>query len=373
LHYFGAINVNGFGTHIMFSAQATSTALLEQLNLAIFVLSEDASILYANSQASALFGQSRKKLIGKKINELPIETSFSISLFERLWSTQQSFIDHDVQWQFVDGRHLITDVNAEYMVLDGKPSCVLQVRNEEAFKRENQERHHKHQLSASRHLVRGLAHEIKNPLGGIRGAAQLLSRHLGDEDLREYTTMIIEQSDRLRDLVDRLLGPNKLPQRSQTNIHTVIDRVVSNSHAHQDNAITIHKDYDPSLPAIHVDAGQIEQAIFNLINNAIQALEPISAEHNTFKPLVMVQTRFVGNKIINEELRKKAIRISIIDNGPGIDDAIKETLFYPMVTSKSNGNGLGLSISHTLIEQHFGQIEVDSRTGHTEFAIYLPL
>ncbi len=351
----------------MESRVSPPSELLEQLNLVIVLLNRDGVITYVNQQANVLFEQSRRKLLGQSLFQIPAYHNFPIERLEHLWSTEQGFVDHDIEWEFVDGRKIITDLTADLIIIEGEKFCALQIKHEDPFRKFSQERKHKHQISASRHLIRGLAHEIKNPLGGIRGAAQLLNRNLATDELREYTQMIIEQADRLRDLVDRLLGPNKLPQRKPTNIHNVINRVINVCNANKQGAIKIQTDFDPSLPELFVDADQIEQAILNLVNNAVQA-----AELSESVPQVIIQTRFVGNKVMHEKQFKKVMRVSVIDNGPGIQEGLKETLFYPMVTSKSDGNGLGLSISQTLVDQHSGLIEFESRAGQTQFSIFLP-
>ncbi|WP_338027120.1 nitrogen regulation protein NR(II) [Colwellia maritima] len=198
------------------------------------------------------------------------------------------------------------------------------------------------QWIAARDLIKGLAHEIKNPLGGLRGAAQLLNKEL-DEEQQEYTEMIIEQADRLTNLVDRLLGPNQLPQIESHNIHSVLEKVCQVVNFSHEQTIELKRDYDPSIPAIKCDQEKIQQAVLNIVNNAIQA---ISANNK-----ITLKTRIASNKTINGKQVKLAVKISIIDDGPGIPVEIQDTLFYPMVSGRTNGTGLGLSISQTLINQ----------------------
>ncbi len=350
-----------------------SEQILEQLTLAVVLVDRDIRVIFANQQAATIFGQTRKKLISQQLLRLPIKHSFPEGLFEQLWSSQQSFSDHEVEWFFIDGRHVISEVNADLVMVDGAPACLLQIRDNDNLRRINSENAHKHHISASRHLIRGLAHEIKNPLGGIRGAAQLLSRSLDSDELREYTQMIIDQSDRLKELVDRLLGPNTPPKRSATNIHSILERVCNLVQIELTHHINIKKDYDPSLPEILVDSNQIEQALLNIVQNALYAASQDSHRNAHELGAVTIKTRFEASKILHGNTFKKVIKISIIDNGPGISEQIKSTLFYPMITDKPDGNGLGLSISQRLIDQHKGVIEVDSWPGHTEFSIYLPI
>lgn len=360
---------------------SVSEQILEQLSLAVILIDQQGRVMFANQHAVMLFGLGRKKLIEQPLLSCPVHHTFPVHLLEQLWQTEQPFSDHEVEWVFIDGRHAITEVNADLAMLNEEPVCLLQIRTNDSLRKLNQENTQKHHISASRHLIRGLAHEIKNPLGGIRGAAQLLSRSLPSEELKEFTQMIIEQSDRLRDLVDRLLGPNTPPKREATNIHSVLERVYALVKVQAPSDLEIERDYDPSLPITVLDPNQIEQAVLNIVQNAVQALRDFNtqpaghdeaAEVNQI-PKVIIRTRFEGAKVLHGIRFKKVLKISVIDNGPGVSEEMKDTLFYPMITNKSDGNGLGLSISQTLIDQHQGQIELESWPGQTEFIIYLPV
>lgn len=343
--------------------------ILEQLNLAVVVIDENGFVQYCNQLASMIFGQSKRKLCAGKLWDVLIQHTFPERLLAELWQDDRSFIDDDVELQFADGRQLVTEVIADSITIEGKRYCLLQLRQNDNLRRITQENTQKHHISASRHLIRGLAHEIKNPLGGIRGAAQLLSRSLDSAELTEYTQLIIEQADRLKDLVDRLLGPNTLPKQVPTNIHLVLERIVNLMNLDKPLDVHIERDYDPSLPSTLLDPNLIEQAILNIVVNGIQAL----AGHQQSNKQLTIQTRFAGSKLLHNKVHKKVLKIVVADNGPGIDESLLDTIFYPLVSSKSDGNGLGLSITQTLIDQHKGKIEVSSKPGHTEFAIYLPV
>lgn len=350
-----------------------SEQILEQLSLAVILIDQQGKVMFANQHAVMLFGLGRKKLIEQSLLDCPVHHTFPSHLLEQLWETEQPFSDHNVEWVFIDGRHVITEVNADLVMLNQEAVCLLQLRTNDSLRKLNQENTQKHHISASRHLIRGLAHEIKNPLGGIRGAAQLLSRSLPSDDLKEYTQMIIEQSDRLRDLVDRLLGPNTPPKRVATNIHSVLERIYNLVRVEAPESLTFERDYDPSLPSTVLDPNQIEQAILNVVQNGIQALRDYQTDEHGFEPKLTLQTRYVGSKVLHGVRFKKVLKVAVIDNGPGVSEELKGTLFYPMITNKSDGNGLGLSISQTLIDQHQGQIELESWPGQTEFTIYLPV
>ena len=351
-----------------------SYQLLEQLRLAVVVLDDSGFVRFSNQHGSMMFGQSKKKMSEVKLWDLVIKHTFPERLLDELWECGRSFFDNEVEFVFPDGRHIVTEVTADSVKINNETLCLLQIRQNDNLRKINQENTQKHHLSASRHLIRGLAHEIKNPLGGIRGAAQLLSRSLDSDELKEFTQLIIEQSDRLRDLVDRLLGPNTPPKRSATNIHVVLERICNLVRLDKPESLEIDRDYDPSLPTTVLDPNQIEQAILNVVRNGIQALTTHLAKHSDgFKPKLTIRTRFAGSKVLHDIRFRKVLEISIIDNGPGISEELIDTIFYPLVTDKSDGNGLGLSIAQTFIDQHKGKISVESWPGHTAFNIYLPV
>jgi two-component system, NtrC family, nitrogen regulation sensor histidine kinase GlnL len=221
------------------------------------------------------------------------------------------------------------------------------------------------QQNTARLLVRGLAHEIKNPLGGLRGAAQLLNLELIDPDLKEYTQIIIAESDRLQGIMDKLLGPNKPPDFRVINVHEVLERVRQLVEAESSGSLNIICDYDPSIPDIKADRNLLIQAVLNIVKNAMQAIDS--------KGSIILKTRIQRNQIIGRSHRKLAVKVDIIDNGSGIDPVIMDQIFYPMITTRAEGTGLGLSIAQSLINQHHGLIECHSEPGNTVFSILLPI
>ena len=233
---------------------------------------------------------------------------------------------------------------------------------------------------SARLLLRGLAHEIKNPLGGVRGAAQLLAGELPTPQLREYTKIIIDEADRLRDLVDRLLAPRPRMRYLKTNIHHAVERVIQLIHAETPD-VHIDRDYDPSVPDLQADEGQLIQAVLNVLRNAQQALtenrtDPAGASGrvgDSSGPRILVRTRVIRQATIGLRRLRLALRLELIDNGPGIPEAIADKLFFPMISGRASGTGLGLSITQAIIAQHHGTIECSSRPGHTRFSITLPL
>ena len=272
-------------------------------------------------------------------------------------TTKQGFGISDVHTVLPDGRHILLDITASSLETE-QATVLVELRQVDQQRKISMESLQQHQHLAARELIRGLAHEIKNPLGGLRGAAQLLEESLNEEQ-KEYTQLIIAQADRLRNLVDRLLGPYKPPQRSQANLHQIIERVSQLAQMDNPSAVQFNRDYDPSIPDFLLDPELIEQALLNIVRNAQQVL-PDGGQ-------ITLQSRILHQHTIHGRRHRLVATVKVIDNGPGIPPEIKDTLFYPMVSGKPGGTGLGLSIAQTLIHQHGGWIDCDSWPGRTEF------
>jgi two-component system nitrogen regulation sensor histidine kinase GlnL len=221
------------------------------------------------------------------------------------------------------------------------------------------------QQQANRELLRNLAHEIKNPLGGLRGAAQLLELELPKPELKEYTQVIIKEADRLQSLMDRMLTPHRLPQYRLISIHEVLERVRSLLLAEHPQGITIRRDYDTSLPDISADQEQLIQVMLNIARNAAQAM------HGQGE--ITLRTRVARQVTLAKKRYRLALMIQIIDNGPGIPENIREKIFYPLVSGREGGSGLGLTLAQTFVAQHHGSVECDSKPGRTCFTILLPV
>jgi two-component system nitrogen regulation sensor histidine kinase GlnL len=227
------------------------------------------------------------------------------------------------------------------------------------------------QTQANKELIRNLAHEIKNPLGGIRGAAQLLELELPDPSLREYTQVIIKEADRLQTLVDRLLAPHRRPHIvGDVNIHEVCERVRSLVLAEFPSGLTIRRDYDASIPEFRGDKEQLIQAVLNIVHNAAQALRARVKEGSAE---IVLRTRVARQVTLAKVRYGLALDLHIIDNGPGIAPEIRDRIFYPLVSGREGGSGLGLTLAQTFVQQHLGLIECESRPGLTDFRILIPL
>ena len=227
------------------------------------------------------------------------------------------------------------------------------------------------QAQANKELIRNLAHEIKNPLGGIRGAAQLLEMEIDSRDLKEYTQVIIHEADRLQTLVDRLLAPHRRPHVvGDVNIHEVCERVRSLILAEFPKGLRVVRDYDTSLPEFRGDREQLIQAVLNIAHNACQALAERMAQGDA---QLVLSTRIARQVTFGKQRYRLALELHVIDNGPGVPPSLKDRIFYPLVSGREGGSGLGLTLAQTFIQQHHGSIECDSVPGRTDFKILVPL
>lgn len=336
--------------------------ILNALINSILLVDDGLTIHYANPAAQQLLAQSSRKLFGTPLTDLLSYFSLNIDLLHATLQDGQGFTDNEVTL-VIDGRSHILSLTAQHLP-DGL--ILLELSPMDNQRRLSQEQLQHAQQIAARDLVRGLAHEIKNPLGGLRGAAQLLSKALPDPSLTEYTNVIIEQADRLRNLVDRLLGPQLPGMQITESIHKVAERVVKLVSMELPANVRLIRDYDPSMPELAHDADQVEQVLLNIVRNALQALESTGGE-------IVLRTRTAFQLTLHGVRYRLAARIDVVDNGPGIPPHLQDTLFYPLVSGREGGTGLGLSIARSLIDQHAGKIEFTSWPGHTEFSVYLPI
>ncbi|MGR6860344.1 nitrogen regulation protein NR(II) [Aliivibrio salmonicida] len=343
-----------------------ATQILEHQVTAILLLDDQRNIHYANPAAEQLFSQSAQRMAAHVFDDLFQYTRFDLSTLMIPLDTGQSVTDSDV-CMIINNSPLYIEVTSSPIEIKKSLYLLVEIRQIEQQRRLSQEINQHAQQQAAKVLVRSLAHEIKNPLGGLRGAAQLLERMLPNVELHEYTQIIIEQADRLRNLVDRLLGPQKLGQKKPENLHAIIEKVRQLIELNSSYQVGIIRDYDPSLPDFDMDSEQIEQALLNIISNAAEVLKEQPDGTITLRTRTDYQTNIHGQR------HRLTAKIEIIDNGPGIPSHIQDTLFYPMVSAREGGTGLGLSISQNLIDQHNGKIDVTSWPGKTVFTVYLPL
>ncbi|QEU31083.1 nitrogen regulation protein NR(II) [Pseudomonas luteola] len=344
--------------------------LLDNLTTAVILLNAELRLEYMNPAAEMLLAVSGQRSHGQFISELFTESPEALQALRQAVEHSHPFTKREALLVSTTGNNLTVDYAVTPVLSPSTTYLLLEVHPRDRLLRITKEEAQLSKQETTKLLVRGLAHEIKNPLGGIRGAAQLLSRELPDESLKDYTNVIIEESDRLRNLVDRMLGSNKLPKLARINIHEVLERVCSLVDAESQGGISLVRDYDPSIPDLLIDKEQLIQAVLNIVRNAMQAI----SEHNKLRlGRITLRTRALRQFTIAHVRHRLVCKVEIIDNGPGIPADMQETIFYPMVSGRPDGTGLGLAITQNIISQHQGLIECLSQPGHTAFSIFLPL
>ncbi len=336
---------------------------LELLSSAVVLVDDQLVVRYLNPSAENLFATSSRKIVGYSLRRLLGEPAGLESALNNVLRDNWSYTGHNLKVLRAGMETLHLDCTVTPVeVVDAR--LLLEFRPMDAQLKVAREEQLAHQQQANRELVRNLAHEIKNPLGGIRGSAQLLERELDDPQLREYTQVIIAEADRLQELMSRLLTSHRMMQPTQLNLHDVIERVRRLILA-EFPSIEVRRDYDTSLPSVTGDREQLIQAILNVARNAAQAMQGCGE--------IVMRTRAARQVTLAKRRFKLAVQLQVIDNGPGIPDDIRDRIFYPLVSGRENGSGLGLSLAQSFIEQHQGAIEVESRPGRTCFTLFIPI
>jgi two-component system nitrogen regulation sensor histidine kinase GlnL len=340
--------------------------ILDHLTTAVLLFDQDLVLTYINTAGEIILADSARHLVGH--NAYHLFKAFNPNLLSNLQqclTMAEPLVDHSTILSRM-GQSVTINLSATPLTHDEQVLEILvELQHIDNHLRLSKDEQLLTQQNTARLLIRGLAHEIKNPLGGLRGAAQLLDLELHAPELKEYTQIIIAESDRLQGLVDKMLGPNKLPNKKALNIHEVLERVRNVVQAESIGNLSIQCDYDPSIPDINADKDQLIQAFLNIARNAVQATEG--------KGHIIIRTRINRHITIGRKRHKLAVKCDIIDDGPGIDAEMLKQIFYPMVTGRADGTGLGLSIAQALISQHNGLIECASEPDNTVFSIFLPL
>ena len=340
--------------------------IIDNISTAVLMVDKDLCILHLNAAGEMMLDISAKRAMGQSLRHIiNIDDSF-FSRLEETYATNHPYSEHELSIHLFSDKELTIDYSVTPIMRPGHSNQMLiEITSIDRHLRIAHEENLLSQHQATRSLIRGIAHEVKNPLGGLRGAAQLLENELPDDSLKEYTDIIIGEADRLRNLVDRMLGPNNLPQPKLINIHEVIERVRQLAIVEAGTKINFIRDYDPSLPLITADPDQLIQAILNITRNAILELK----DHGN----ITFRTRPQRHYTIGSNVHRLVIQIQIIDDGSGIPEDLVENIFYPMISGRADGSGIGLSISQGLVNQHEGLIECQSEPGNTVFTILLPL
>ena len=346
-------------------SRVTAEALLEGLTTAVFSLDPELRVSSLNAACETLFGVSRRIAHAQPVAAaLPHFAPHAARLREAL-DAGTGFIERELRLERNGEQPVTVDCTVTPLLFGKKPGLLIELAPLDRHLRISRDESLSAQFDASRQLIRGLAHEIKNPLGGIRGAAQLLEREFPDSAHREYTQVLIREADRLQNLVDRLLGPSRPPRRERLNVHEALEHVRTLVEAEGAPAVTVVRDYDPSIPELSGDREQLVQALLNLARNALQALPG--------RGRIVLRSRTRRQVTIDGTLHKLVAVMEIEDDGPGVPADMLEKIFYPMITTRAGGSGLGLPIAQHLVHSHGGIIECRSRPGCTVFSVSIPL
>jgi two-component system nitrogen regulation sensor histidine kinase GlnL len=341
--------------------------LLDGIVTCLVWLDADAAVLHLNEPAEDFFGVSRNQIGGRPLRDLVRHSEELEGVIERARAAGAQYSRRELPLEGAHGMpSRVVDVTITPFDAPGRPGGFLvEIADVTQHQRIVRENALLTQLGGSRAMVRQLAHEIKNPLGGLRGAAQLLERELKDRSLHEYTSVIISEADRLAALVDALLGPGQPPRKEPVNIHEIVQHVGHLLAGEAPTGVVIERDYDPSLPRLRLDRNQLIQALLNLGRNAVQAVGQ--------QGRIVLRTRALTNASIGSRRHRVVASIQVEDDGPGVPIELKDTVFYPLVTGRPGGSGLGLAVAQDLVGRHEGLIEFDSRPGRTVFTILIPL
>ncbi len=341
-------------------------ALIENINTAVLVFDGDIKLQSINAAGEILLSVSNNKVIGQSPDEfLPGSTKFTKDLRQSLIDLHP-YTDWGAELKLNNQRIITVGCMVTPVIEgDGCNQIIVELIDSDSFTRVMREETTSLVYDAARKSLKGIAHEIKNPLGGLRGAAQLLERELNDKSLREYTQIIISEADRLCNLVDRMLAHETKPIISAVNLHQVLEYVIELVKANSRSDLKISRDYDPSLPGLLGDKDQLIQVFLNIIQNASQAIASNGE--------IRIRSRIKTSLNIRQCFHKLVAQIEITDDGPGIPEEIEKEIFYPLITGRAEGTGLGLSIAQSLIQLHGGVINFTRENEKTTFRVLLPL
>jgi two-component system, NtrC family, nitrogen regulation sensor histidine kinase GlnL len=352
--------------------QPVSTSPFQSLDLLatlVAVVAPDGVVLYANAALEDALSMSRRSITGSLLQDSFTEPGSLLSALQGADSNEFAALRYDA-WLKRSG-HDPQPVHVVVAQTEMAGEIIVELLPQEQQARQEREERLIDQAQANKELIRNLAHEIKNPLGGIRGAAQLLQMELETKELIEYTQVIIHEADRLQSLVDRLLAPHRRPHVvGDVNIHEVCERVRSLILAEFPKGLRVVRDYDASIPEFRGDREQLIQAVLNVAHNAVQALATRIAAGDG---QIEFRTRIGRQVTFGKQRYRLALELHVIDNGPGVPDSIKDRIFFPLVSGREGGSGLGLTLAQTFVQQHHGLIECESVPGQTDFKILIPL
>jgi len=343
-----------------------SDTLIESLECAIILIDRESTVERVNIAAEILFCQSRRYLLGRQLEEL-IPNAEVLDCFNQCMLNHAQYTLREIALKLDDVESLVdmtlSCVSTERGI---QPSILIEINSINRISRFMKEKNQLERQQSFRLMMRGLAHEIKNPLGGIRGAAQLLDREIEDQSQKELTDILIKEADRLTRLVDRVMGSRQQLKPTYLNIHEVLEHVAHLVTVKNEHQLIINRFYDPALPEIKVDKEQIIQAVLNVVGNGIEAQEGQDVIKIGFV------TQFERFVTINQQMHRQVMKIKIWDDGPGVPSHMKDIIFDPLITGRPEGTGLGLSITQEIIQRHKGVVQLEQYHGKTCFSIYLP-
>ena len=344
-----------------------SFAGLDLLASAVLLLDEGRIVRYINAAGENLLAVSSRSVVNKPMDSVCNCSATLRAALDNGLNNNWGYTGQNIELQRNDGEklHINCTVTPLRPDIAAGVRLLLELQPIEHHLSATREERLIEQQQANRELIRNLAHEIKNPLGGIRGAAQLLEHELANPSLKEYTQVIIKEADRLQDLMQRLLTPHRPMLPATVNIHEILERVRSLLTAEFPGSLAVRRDYDTSLPELVGDREQLIQAVLNIARNAAQAMNGEGE--------IVLKTRSLRQVTLAKKRYRLAMEIKVIDNGPGIPDAIRERMFYPLVSGREGGSGLGLTIAQNFIQHHLGTIDCSSRPGSTIFTLRLPI
>ena len=350
-------------------AAAAGFQSFDLLATLVAVVTADGTVVFANAALEDALGISRRTIEGSSFPQAFTDPRQLRKALKGAASNEFAVLRYDAMLM----RHGAEPMPVHVVVAQTERATdfVVEMLPLEQQARQEREERLLDQAQANKELIRNLAHEIKNPLGGIRGAAQLLEMEIDSRELKEYTQVIIHEADRLQTLVDRLLAPHRRPHVvGDVNIHEVCERVRSLILAEFPRGLKVVREYDTSLPEFRGDREQLIQAVLNIAHNACQALSERIAAGDA---QLTLRTRIARQVTFGKQRYRLALELHVIDNGPGVPPALKDRIFYPLVSGREGGSGLGLTLAQTFVQQHHGLIECDSVPGRTDFKILIPL